>query len=155
MRYPTCKIHKEKERLIGASLGKYTFRCESCFREAAMSKKVKKLAKKECLTLWGHLAKTGEACKDRAIEKLHSKGELSKRKYLYYCPFCEYLRDQYPDDEDDEGCGECIWPGAKKGKVIACTSAGSVYWGWADAESDNERKVAARAVYDLIQSIKI
>jgi len=34
IKYPICKIHGVKERLIGAEFGRFIYRCEKCFEEA-------------------------------------------------------------------------------------------------------------------------
>jgi hypothetical protein len=119
-----------------------------------ISRKIKKLAKKESLILWSYLAEKGGSTKTYAIRKLHAEGKLSKNHYDYNCPLCHYLR--YDSiDPDDEGCGDCIWPGAVKGRYIVCADVLSPYCEWFDARTRGERKAAARAVYDLIYGIEI
>ena len=113
------------------------------------------LARTESLILWDYLAETGERSKRGAINKLYSERKLSENEYYFNCPFCEYLRHRSTGIDYDQGCGNCIWPGAQAGPVIACNLKRSPLMKWSYARTESEHKQAAKEVFDLIWDIEI
>jgi len=104
-----------------------------------------KLAVEECLVLWKYLVQSGEKNKEKAVNKLHKQGRLSKDSYENGCPFCAQF-----------DCHECPWRTVpnNEGSYLNCLASGSPFISW-PCLNKKETQKAASAVYKFLKQIKV
>lgn len=109
-------------------------------------------ALRSCLTLWSFLAE-----KPGVSLKSHVYNVLDWEEDIYYCPACEYGRQQIAEEglpkANGERCGHCpLYPDLTPGTYYRCEAAEEPYYRWSMAHEAPARAEAAAEMCLLIKA---